>query len=63
MTRLPGLEAKILRALEEEGEIRPPADRLAQEWFWLAASHLHTRGLVMADQAAGIVRGSGGRTR
>ncbi len=56
MTRSPGLEALILRTLEEEGEMRAPKNRLDEEYFWLAASRLQARGLVVADQRAGIVR-------
>lgn len=56
MTRLPGLEATILRTLEEQGEVRPPLTRIAQEYFWLAASRLQAQGKVVADQRAGVVR-------
>lgn len=56
MTRFPGLESLILRTLDEQGEMRPPVSRLAQEYFWIAASQLKARGLVDADQIAGVVR-------
>lgn len=56
MTRFPGVEALILKTLAEEGEVRPPAERLAQEYFWMAAAALQARGLCVADQGGGVVR-------
>lgn len=57
MTRFPGIEATILRTIAEDGEARPPrSPRLAQEYWWVAASQLQARGLVEADQQAGVVR-------
>lgn len=56
MSRFPGLEAKILKTLEEEEEVRPPAGRIGQEYFWQAASMLQAKGLAVADQMAGVVR-------
>lgn len=56
VSRFPGLEATILRTIEEEGQVRPPQARLAQEWFWQAAAALQARGLVVADQLEGVVR-------
>lgn len=55
MRRFPAVEAMILRALEEKGEVSPPPGRLAEEYFWHAAAQLQTRGLCVADQAAGVV--------
>lgn len=56
MNRFPGLEATILKTLEEQEEMRPPQGRLAQEWFWRAASRLRAQGRCVADQQAGVVR-------
>ena len=56
MSRFPALEAFILATLAEEGEVRPPLARLAQEWFWQSATALQARGLVISDQLAGVVR-------
>lgn len=35
--------------------MRPPAERLAEEWFWQAAANLQARGLCVVDQVAGVV--------
>ena len=56
MNRFPGLEATILKTLGEEGEVSPPPGRLAEEYFWQAASRLQGLGLCVADQVAGVVR-------
>lgn len=56
MSRFPGVEATILSTLLEEEEVRPPKERLAQEYFWLAASRLQGLGLCVADQIEGEVR-------
>lgn len=57
MSHYPGIEEKILRAIAEEGEARPPmSPRLAQEYWWMAAAQLQARGLVKVDQQAGVVR-------
>lgn len=56
--RFPRLEEKILAALREYGEARPPIERYDQELFWLAASRLQAQGLCVADQRAAVVRPS-----
>lgn len=50
------LEERILADLRRGEEVKPPTPRLAQEWFWIAASRLQARGLCVADQRAGVVR-------
>lgn len=59
MTRFPAVEAAILRDLNERGEARPPQGRLAEEYFWQAASRLQAQGLCRVDQMAGVVRKPG----
>lgn len=50
------LEERILADLREAEKVRPPVPRLAQEYFWIAASRLQARKLCVADQQAGVVR-------
>ena len=50
------LESRILAELEKVGEVKPPVSRLAQEWFWIAAGRLQSRGLCVADQRAAVVK-------
>ena len=54
--RNPRLECLILERLRTERELAPPSSRYAQEIFWQAASRLHSRGLVISDQFAGVIR-------
>lgn len=56
VTSFPALEKTILKTLSEQEEMHPPEGALAREYFWIAASQLKARGLVDADQIAGVVR-------